>query len=92
MWGHATITSEFAREALAAAGKLGVPAAVLASLSPAGGAIGSSARPLGWRADEDDGWTAVPRAAAAGVPSRPLAAFDAAAETLLVVLPERRRG
>lgn len=92
VWGHATVTSAYARQALAAAKALGVETVVLASLSPAGKAIAATARPLGWRADEDDGWSAVPRAEAPrGAPSRPTVIFDAEAETLVTVLPRRRR-
>lgn len=92
VWGHATITSEFAREVLDEARKAGVETAVLASLSPAGGAIGASARSLGWRPDEDDGWSVLPRGEVpSGAPARPLAAFDAGAETVRVVLPGKRR-
>lgn len=93
VWGHAMETSVFAREAVAAAGKAGVPCAVLASLSPAGHAIGASARPLGWRPDEDDGWSTLPAGAAPrGEPGRPAVVFDGEAETILVVLPGGRRG
>jgi hypothetical protein len=92
VWGHATLTSQFAREALAAAEKMGVEAVVLASLSPAGHAIGASARSLGWRADEDDGWSTVPAGAVPKGPmKRPLAVFDELAETLIVALPGKRR-
>jgi hypothetical protein len=93
VWGHATVTSAFAREALAAAEALGVATIVVASLSPAGRGIGDTARPLGWRGDEDDGWSVVPEEEAPrGGPSRPTAVFDAEAETMRVVLPGRRRG
>lgn len=92
VWGHATVTSEYAREVLDLAAKKGVEAVVLASLSPAGSAIGSSARSLGWRRDEDDGWSVVPRGEVpAGAAERPVAAFDADAESLRVVLPGKRR-
>jgi hypothetical protein len=92
VWGHATVTSHFAREAVAAAKKAGVPTVVLASLSPAGHGIGSTGRAIGWRADEDDGWSMVSAGEApSGAPMRPLAVFDAEAETLLVTVPRRRR-
>lgn len=93
VWGHATVTSAFAREVLAAAERAGIETVVLASLSPAGKAIAATARSLGWRADEDDGWSVVPAGEVPrGTPSRPLAVFDGEAETLLTLVPRRRRG
>ena len=92
VWGHATLTSAPARAALAAARRAGVPAVVLASVSPAGHAIAASARPLGWRADEDDGWSMLPAGTPVPArPRRPVVVFDPEAETLKTLLPRRAR-
>jgi hypothetical protein len=92
VWGHATLTSRPARAALAAAARAGVPAVVLASVSPAGHAMGGAARPLGWRPDEDDGWSVL--SAGDALPAsrrRPVAVFDPERESLKVLLPRRAR-
>lgn len=92
VWGHATITSEFAREVLSAARDAGVETVVLASISPAGHGIGRSARALGWRSDEDDGWDALPAGEIPkGKSKRPLAVFDAEAGAVRLELPEKAR-
>jgi hypothetical protein len=89
VWGHATITSEFARAAWNAAEAAGVETAVMASISPAGHALAASARSLGWRSDEDDGWDALPAGEIPrGKRTRPLAVFDAEAGALRIALPE----
>lgn len=92
VWGHATITSEFAREVLNAASDAGVETVVLASISPAGHGIGASARALGWRPDEDDGWDVIPAGEVpGGKRTRPLAVFDAEAGVVRLELPEKAR-
>lgn len=92
VWGHATITSAFAREVLSAARAAGVEAVALASISPAGHGIGASARPLGWRPDEDDGWDALPAGAVPrGKRTRPLAVFDPESGALRLELPGKAR-
>ncbi len=82
VWGHPTITSELAREVLAAASTAGVETVVLAGISPVSHAMSAGGRALGWRADEDRGWTAAPAGAAPGSRARPVAVFDAEAGTV----------
>lgn len=88
VWGHPTITSEFAREVLEAARRAGVPVRVLAGVSPVSHAMARGGRSLGWRRDEDAGWTAAPADGGRVKRPRPSALFDAAAQTVLTVEPE----
>jgi len=85
VWGHPTITSRLAREVLAAAEQDGVEAVVLAGISPISHAMAAGARALGWRADEDAGWTAAPEGEGPPAGAHPAALFDAAAGTVRVV-------
>lgn len=82
VWGHPTITSELARGVLAAAKTAGVETVVLAGISPVSHAMAAAGRPLGWRADEDRGWTAAPVGVAPRSRARPVALFDAKAGTV----------
>ncbi len=82
VWGHPTVTSTFAREVLAAAAKAGVEVVVLPGITPISHAMSAGARALGWRRDEDSGWTAAPVNEASG--AFPVASFDSAAEEVRV--------
>lgn len=82
VWGHPTITSKLAREVLTAARAAGIETVVLAGISPVSHAMAAAGRPLGWRSDEDRGWTAAPAGAAPRSRARPVALFDAKAGTV----------
>lgn len=84
VWGHPTITSRFAREVLAAAEREGVEAVVLAGISPISHAMAAGGRALGWRADEDAGWTAAPSGDAPRTGALPVARFDPVPGTVRV--------
>jgi hypothetical protein len=90
VWGHPTATSRFALRALDAAAKAGVDAKVLAGITPVSHAMAAGGRALGWRADEDSGWTAAPAGSAPPALARPVAVFDAGEETVVAVVPRPR--
>lgn len=92
VWGHPTITSRLAREALALAAGADVEAVVLAGISPISHAMAAQGRALGWRSDEDSGWTAAPMGEAPSGRERPIALFDADAATVVTIDAERARG
>ena len=91
VWGHPTFTSELARETLAAAARAGVETVVLAGISPVSHAMAARGRALGWRSDEDSGWTAAPAGEPPRGRARPIALFDAAAGTVFAVELEYTR-
>lgn len=83
VWGHPTITSTLAREVLLAARAAGLETVVLAGISPVSHAMAAAGRPLGWRADEDRGWTAAPAGPEPLSRARPVAFFDEKAGTVI---------
>ena len=61
---------------------------MMAGISPISHAMAARGRALGWRRDEDSGWTAAPEGAETRDRARPIALFDAAAGTVRTVVAE----